>query len=590
MKLELQKMVINRFLSFGDNVTVPLKDQGLVRVEGVNLDDKSSNSNMAGKSSIIEALVWCLFGQTIRGLKHDKVVNRFLKKNCYVETHFRVHSISYKIIRFRKHKDFKNGLQLWRKHKLLSYRHETETQKRIEAVLGCDFKAFVNSVVFGGLDLLKPFARLTDAEQKKLLESFLHFEQFDYALRRTKELLAETKEVQAANNLKLEHQRGKVETVREKIVTLRESEQIFEVENQKEFDKVQVQLKRLKEPRPLSRSKVDLADHAVHEATYSFTEEQLQARDIKQRLKTVSKAKADRTKLVGKKCPVCGRVVSEENLQLFVKHITQDRVALEKELRSKERKVKKLERRLVCSRVELKRRQKQLHNLELIWERYISTEKALKQQEETLRENRAKSSAPFSLQIEKQTIRYSRQLKKLLVCEQAAKRLNQKFEDLQFWEMGFGNSGVKALVVRNSLPAMNAKLQEYANEIFKGSAELEFKPTKATARGNERELFHLHYSGKHGAASYAGESSGGRRRVDICVLMVFSWLSNLCNCIFIDELLDGLDASGREAVLEILSRQRRSVFVISHQSSVKENLSNSWVVTKKNGISTLRVH
>ena len=158
---------------------------------------------------------------------------------------------------------------------------------------------------------------------------------------------------------------------------------------------------------------------------------------------------------------------------------------------------------------------------------------------------------------------------------------------MAFWEVGFGNRGVKTLIMKQLLPSLNQKLKEYGQEIFQSKVELEFRLNKKTKRGDNRELLHLHYQSKRNSPSYVGESSGGRRRVDICVLLVFAWLARVSNLLLVDELLDGLDDAGRESVLAILARQRGTILVISHERDLKSKIGKVWTVTKQDGASTL---
>jgi len=184
-------------------------------------------------------------------------------------------------------------------------------------------------------------------------------------------------------------------------------------------------------------------------------------------------------------------------------------------------------------------------------------------------------------------LKYSKSMSRFLVSQFEKKSLDQRIKDLQFWVAGFGNQGVKALVVREALPAMNKKLNEYAQEIYNGTVEMKFEPTRRTKSGEERELFHLRYKSKFGSSSYDGESTGGRKRVDVCILLVFSWISSVCNILLVDELLDSIDSSGREAILRILSGLRGTVLVVTHEKELKAKFEKVWTVVKRKGVSHL---
>ncbi|NIR17999.1 MAG: AAA family ATPase, partial [Desulfobacterales bacterium] len=92
------------FLSLGD-VKLKLANRGVVLIMGENRDASGASSNGAGKSAIWDAMVWGLFGKTLRGITGDDVVNLKAKKNCKVRLSLKDDAgQDVKIIRYRKHK------------------------------------------------------------------------------------------------------------------------------------------------------------------------------------------------------------------------------------------------------------------------------------------------------------------------------------------------------------------------------------------------------------------------------------------------------------------------------------------------------
>lgn len=580
--IRFRRLTIKNFFSFRQRQIVPLAGQGVVRIEGVNKDEPGADSNMAGKSSLKEALVWCLFGRTIRGLKHDSVVNRFTRRNCCVSLSFSVSGVRYNVTRYRRHSKFHNGLYLHQGAKSLTRRHEAQTQQKLEHILGCDYQTFTNTAIFGGA---KPFALLTDAEQKKVLESFLGFSKFEAALQGTRETLTRSREKLHGLELKAENLQGKTEALRSTVRTLRDAQRIQNRDRTAEAREIKRSIKKLVDPAPgPSRKTLENAEEGVEALERIVAKHQAEFYQLRTRIRTVRENISNRESLIGKKCPSCGRKVTADTVTGFLSHLEADRVAIKRDLAKSKRTVARWKRRLAYGRRDLKR----LQTKSQVSHAKKDTNETLRRDLEVrLRSIRKSRTSPFSGKIERLQSKYSRCLSRLLVCQTSKAALEIRIEDLEFWEQGFGNQGVKALVVREALPTLNAKLREYAAEIFKGGVHLEFSPTKTTKAGAERELFHLRYQSRHGSGNYLGESDGGRRRVDICVLLVFSWLSRTCDLLLVDELLDGLDESGRESVLGILGRLRGTVFVISHERKVKAHLGRVWTVTKHNGTSIL---
>lgn len=584
MIVEFRKLIIRNFMPFR-KLIVPLAHQGVVRVEGLNKDEPGADSNMAGKSAIMEALVWCLYGRTIRGLKHDAVVNRWRHRGCHVGVFFDCNGVKYRVSRYRRDRTYRNQLQLWRGSRLLSSRHETETQAKLESILGCDYQTFANTTIFDGKN---PFALLTDAAQKKILESFLHFEKFETALHLTRDRLTEARNTQHKLQLRQAKLQGEVTTIRAQLKTLRSSETILARRAKTELQEIKRKLDDLKEPKPgPTRKKLEKAESRLMHLEEKRARVRASIHTARAMLKRLRNEFHDKEKLTGRRCHVCGQRVTLRSVKALQKHLAADREAARQTLAGARVRVVSLEKEVTHAREYLKRVQHLKQQSTLSIKGYITCRRDLEHQVRVSSSYPHAQPSPFTRKLERLSILYSRKLSRLLLCEYEARELVTHIDDLTFWETGFGNRGVKALVVRQALPTLNVKLREYAQEIFKGGVELQFSPSTTTKQGEERELFHLHYKSRHGASSYLGESAGGRRRVDICVLLVFSWLSRTCNLLLVDELLDGLDESGQEAILQILSRLRGTVLVISHARHLKTKLGQVWVVTKHNKISTL---
>lgn len=589
--IHFRKLILNNFMSYKDKHVIQLANQGIVRIEGRNEDDPTADSNMAGKSTIVEALLWCLFGKTLRGLKHHKVVNRRVKKNCYVATSFTVQGKLYLCRRYRAHKKRGNRLLLYRGKLPIHSRHDADTQSRLESILDCDYESFVNSVVFGGFDsgTRKQFALQTDAQQKQLLDSFLKFEKFEIALRRTKHEIDKTRKAYSEVAIDSARLRERVSGSKSSLRLLDDSNRLFRSQRRQEKAKLlkeiaQVQNKLLPGDKSAHRLSEELR-HCEAEVERALTRKSSINTTLsysKRQIKIFVEKLHHKERLLGKPCPTCGQKINHHSVAVISKHLRLEINKWKLEKDAAVETLQKLERRLKHGRRRLKRLQKQQ-------ERAKTYTHAKIQLEERLRQLEARSSSVFQEELEEAQKRYADQVSRLLRCRYREDRLKRRIEDLAFWEQGFGNKGIKALIVRQALPPMNQKLKEFSQEVFEDGVELEFRPSKETKKGTERELFNVHYSTRQNADTYAAESSGGRRRIDICLLLVFSWFARTCDVLFVDELLDGLDASGRERVLDILSRQRGTVFVISHSRELKSRLGTVWTVRKRGGISRLEV-
>lgn len=165
---------IQNFLAIGD-AKFSLDGIGLVHISGSNSDDTSADSNGSGKSSVGDAISWCLWGTTARGLGGDDVVNTGEGKNCRVAITIDDAGDTYRVTRYRKFAKFKNLLVLeqldpathtWTD---LTKGTATLTQSAVERLLGCS-EAVFNAAVYFGQENIPDIPRMTDRQLKILVE------------------------------------------------------------------------------------------------------------------------------------------------------------------------------------------------------------------------------------------------------------------------------------------------------------------------------------------------------------------------------------------------------------------------------------
>ena len=154
-----------------------LDNKGLVQVKGVNKSDKGSDSNGAGKSSLLEAIVWCLFGKTAKGLNKTDVIR---KGSSVCEVRVRFTKGDERFFLFRKRGKEEKVFIAATKDKDEDSRHATWVdmtlgtlalnQKLIEKIIGCDYEVFCESVYIGQ-ENLPNIPAMTDRQIKDLLEN-----------------------------------------------------------------------------------------------------------------------------------------------------------------------------------------------------------------------------------------------------------------------------------------------------------------------------------------------------------------------------------------------------------------------------------
>ena len=168
MKLIFQSIKIENFLSIG-KADYEFDNSGFVLVSGKNENTvDNAVSNGSGKSSIFDAIIWALTGDTIRGTKD--VVNMFSVGGTLVELNFTVDNISYKIIRSKDHFKYKTNLKLYENGIDLSGKGIRDTSKILENTLPDLTSSLIGSVIILGQGLPQRFTSNTPAGRKELLE------------------------------------------------------------------------------------------------------------------------------------------------------------------------------------------------------------------------------------------------------------------------------------------------------------------------------------------------------------------------------------------------------------------------------------
>ena len=158
--MRFNKITIENFKSIGPNpVTVNLDFHNTTLLTGYN---------GAGKTSIFEAIVWCIYGVT--KLKADNVVNKTVGENTKVELEFSESNKNYVITRYRKHKTHKNNVYVFENGENISLKNQADTQDLIQKIVGIDSRAFMSSIVLSS-ETYKQFLRETNSVRLQIFES-----------------------------------------------------------------------------------------------------------------------------------------------------------------------------------------------------------------------------------------------------------------------------------------------------------------------------------------------------------------------------------------------------------------------------------
>ncbi|SFJ49573.1 RecF/RecN/SMC N terminal domain-containing protein [Sphingomonas sp. NFR04] len=165
---------IENVLAIGE-AKLSLDTLGLAHISGINNDETSADSNGSGKSSIGDAISWCLWGSTARGVSGDDIVNTIVGKGALVSITIDDDGDFWRVTRYRKHPKGKNSLNLAHHDAATGEWIDATkgttalTQKAIERLLGCSEEVF-NAAVYSGQEMMPDIPRMTDRQLKLLVE------------------------------------------------------------------------------------------------------------------------------------------------------------------------------------------------------------------------------------------------------------------------------------------------------------------------------------------------------------------------------------------------------------------------------------
>lgn len=229
---------IQNFLSIQD-IELSLNNRGLVLLNGRNLDNNSLNNNGAGKSSILEAIVYALYGRTLRGLKGDAVVHRLVGKDTQVILDITDDDgTPYRIARYRKHAANKSKSLLYRCGMDITPKSEADFERYITNLLQADYSTFTASLLYSAESF--KFSTATDSEIKKTFDTMLGLNVLSKALELTRSQLKDTTK-------ELTSLRDKKSDCEEQLVTLLDKEQQLQSLQQKFDSDKAVKVQQLKE-------------------------------------------------------------------------------------------------------------------------------------------------------------------------------------------------------------------------------------------------------------------------------------------------------------------------------------------------------
>lgn len=623
--MEWTGIQIKNFLSIVE-AELQIGNRGLVLIEGKNLTSNKFKSNGAGKTSIIESIVYALYDTTSKGLKADEVVNNKVKKNTSVILSGNKDGHTYRIERYRKHTKNKNKVRLFLDDKEITGKSTAETNKMIEQIVGIDYKTFVNSIMFSQSSGAGRFAIATDKEKKEILEGVVNLVIYaeaqaiakDRIKAKDNEILTKKREMERTNwefaqvdqleqqdVQNYENTLNVIKQHRDSIGTLTTEMEKYVREYFTTSQQLEGEIEELKKK---SEHMATVNIDAYLEAAQTAHQNLNDYSNLAQQLNNEKTRHVNDYKKIqlATNCPVCGSDL--------------DPVHREQEMASIKENLKSVLIKLQMTTPELEQAQQVYNQAAAEYQKFKAVaDESLGAYRQVISDIQAKekwiSDYQRGLQNYKDRIKNTQEtLNRLGELPQPQKRdseresikekLNTQKEQLLALEREktaletvvkvYSNSGVKSHVLDLITPFLNKRGNEYLSILSGPEMELVFSTQTKNKDGSVSDKFDLQVINLAGGDDYKAQSEGEKKRADLSIALAlqdFVASKTEVNFALYDEVFDALDEVGSENVVTLLREREKTVgtiFVITHSEHLKPLFEKTITITKtKSGQSTI---
>lgn len=408
------------------------------------------------------------------------------------------------------------------------------------------------------------------------------------------------------------------------------------LESIKDLEKLQSTLDEIKSD--ISEIKLDIKECDLKIKSYKESIGRY-TKEISKKEAEIEKLKQKKLKLdddIGQPCPVCGQPITAESLQSAkdeydskieeclqeVKGFNDEIEALQSSILEQKLLIKKYNSDLEYSEVEKDRFANVLNEAQCIIDEKDECQEKLNGIKDVIHDNELEMSSvkskikgfeqeigfldktikteksnknPYLDMLEKQKL-------SIAECNAEIEKLKKSIETqldekqcLLFWQQAYSNQGIKSFILDDITPFLNRRVNKYLSKLASGHIEVKFNTQTTLKSGETREKFSIEINNVDGGSEYMANSTGEKKRVDLAINLALQDLvsarsTKSLNIAIFDEVFDGLDESGIEAVtslFEELSNEKSSIFVISHNPHLQSIFSNVVTIVKQNGYSNL---
>lgn len=580
----IKDLTVKNFMSVG-NVTqaVDFTKENLTLVLGENLDqggDDTGSRNGTGKTTIINALSYALYGQALTNIKKGNLINKTNSKGMVVTLQFEKAGISYRIERGRSPtftRFYINNQEFQDESTDESQGDSRKTQETINDLLGMSHDMFKNIVALNTYS--EPFLNMRTNDQRAIIEQLLGITILSEKAIALKEQIKQSKDAITEETLRINAISSSNEKINASIKSFETRQKAWKVKQREDCEKLSVSIEELEH--------LDIdSELENHEKLENWNKISTEIKNLKKEqstlelaqsraLSSVQKIAKEVEELDNATCYACGQALHEDKKQQILEEKERELIDSNSYLSEVEGKLEKINSRL-----------SELGDLESKPSTFYDSAKEAYEHRnnvENLRNALVRKESeqdPYADQI--------RDLKETAIQKIDWSIVNELTEYKEHQEfllklLTNKDSFIRKKIIDQNLAYLNNRLTYYLEKLglphqvkFLNDLNVEI-----TQLGQDLDFDNL--------------SRGERNRLILGLSFAFRdvWesLYESVNLLFIDELIDsGMDTSGVENALSVLKKMTRerekNIFLISHKDELIGRVNNILKVIKEGGFTS----
>jgi DNA repair exonuclease SbcCD ATPase subunit len=530
----------------------------------VKLDNNQNTlivgNNGSGKSTMLDALCFGLFGKAFRNINKPSLLNSINGKDCIIEIEFDTNNKSYKVIRGIK----PNVFEIYQNGELLNQDAAARDYQEIleKTILKLNYKSFTQIVILGSASFT-PFMQLSSSDRRAIIEDLLDIQIFSTMNGILREKLSGNKDSTTSKKYDIDLSQQKFELQEKYIKELKQNNDDKVKEYEEEVHSNQSVIQTLHDETANLNAQVSTHQTSVEEKT-----------SVENKLKTITKLESQIESTISKyrkdisffqhndDCPTCRQTIAVEFKETEIANLSSKATECEHGL-------SELEKKLLAE-------QNKLNSITEVQKKIQALQIKIATNNTSITETN-KYIAKLQKQIE--------ELKKLKVVsekeQQELKELKDSLSLLQeelrvliqdktYYEVASGllkDTGIKTKIIKQYLPIINKLVNKYLASLdFFVNFNLD-ESFKETIKSRHRDEF-----------TYNNFSEGEKQRIDMALMLTWRAVAKLknssnTNLLILDEVFDSsLDTGGTEELMKILHMlDGVNLFVISHKGDILQD-------------------